>query len=231
MQRCRISYREAVVPEDVPAYQPSVAQASMPVTNLADHDVNMGDPDVADADSDIAGLYPDVPMVATPTSSYAGKRSHSDMEPTGATTATAFTISEPRHHQGEPDPPKKQKSSRGGTPSSRTSQRSTVKGDKTNAVAMVAIQNSISHLSDTLVATLSNTDESRVADERRRALQILQYEEEGLTIDEKVALAHIFENRPGVTATYLNFTGEMRRAYMLSLLTGKHSAVQAQPNL
>jgi hypothetical protein len=144
------------------AYQPSVAQASMPVTNLADHNVNMGDPDVADADSDIAGLYPDVPMVATPTSSYAGKRSHSDMEPTGATTATAFTISEPRHHQGEPDPPKKQKSSRGGTPSSRTSQRSTVKGDKTNAVAMVAIQNSISHLSDTLVATLSNTDESLV---------------------------------------------------------------------
>ncbi|OJA07701.1 hypothetical protein AZE42_01862 [Rhizopogon vesiculosus] len=84
-----------------------------------------------------------------------------------------------------------------------------------STAAWMNLQASIDRLTDTLITSLTTTDESRTADERARAQQSME-EEEGLSDDEKLTVMHVFMRNQAVCHTYLQVMPELRLAFLKS---------------
>jgi hypothetical protein len=94
-------------------------------------------------------------------------------------------------------------SAQGGSMASRasTGSKKAVK-EAASTAALMNLQGTINRLTDSLTTTFSVTDESRISDDRARALQVMQ-EEEGLSNEDKLVLMHAFMRSPPVCGTYL----------------------------
>jgi hypothetical protein len=154
-----------------------------------------------------------------------GKRTHSDMTGTDAQPpvlppSTTFTSVS----QQEPGPKKVKTSNHGGVAHIKAQPEASGSGGAkagkaTNAVAMIGMQGALNRLTDTLVTQMVATDESRITDQRKQAIRIVQDEDSDLSLEEKVALINIFVRSTAVTSSYVETTDPvLRRAFALSVI-------------
>lgn len=102
-----------------------------------------------------------------------------------------------------------------------TSRRSSGNGgrkgkDAASAAAWMNLQGSINRLTDGLT-TSTVTEDSRVADETRRALDSMQAEED-LSHDEKIVLLNAFLLNARICTVYLSTTPELRIGFLRSII-------------
>ncbi|KAG0698637.1 hypothetical protein DFH29DRAFT_877864 [Suillus ampliporus] len=158
---------------------------------------------------------PPPPLSIAVTHSSTRKHSHSDMALSSITTQTLVL------QMDSPSFDKKPKlSTCGGSTVLRvTSQRTGSKAtkDAVSTAAFMNLQGSINRLMDSLEMLMSKTDESRVADERSQALDMMQDDERILASD-KVTLMNIFTRSPVVCSTYLLSRPENCVPYLESVL-------------
>jgi hypothetical protein len=88
-----------------------------------------------------------------------------------------------------------------------------------NTSAMMNLQSALNRLIDKLSMSLNNptTDDNRVADERSRALELMQ-DEEQLDTEEKIMLMTVFAKSPAICATCISSRAEYRLLYLQSVV-------------
>jgi hypothetical protein len=90
--------------------------------------------------------------------------------------------------------------------------------DAANTAALMNLQGTVNRLSDVISTSFTVTDESRISDERKHAMHHMQ-QEEGFSVDDRLALMHAFMRSPAVCGTYLDITiPELRQAFLRSVI-------------
>ncbi|KAG2029181.1 hypothetical protein BDR03DRAFT_987928 [Suillus americanus] len=178
-------------------------------------------------------------MAAPPVSSSGnpGKCSHNDMifesAPPSVTSyvpTSEVAMSEVPHAQSETDLKKPKLLVQGKKHSAIGNNKTHVTSNKgikeaANTAALMNLQDTINHLSDSITTSFTVTDESHVANERLRALQSMQ-DEEDLLLDDKLALVHAFMRSPITCSSYLNITQpELRISFLCSILVEARQVV------
>ncbi|KAG0701556.1 hypothetical protein DFH29DRAFT_1000095 [Suillus ampliporus] len=140
-------------------------------------------------------------LAAAPPVSSSGKCSHTDMifntTPPSLTSSTLMSEVPRAYSDTKKAKLLVQGGSNGGGGSNKTRATSSKKAIKEAAstAALMNLQGTINHLSDSITTSFTVTDESRISDERSRALQNMQ-QKEGLSTEDKLSLMHAFMRSP-----------------------------------
>ncbi|KAG1855662.1 hypothetical protein DFJ58DRAFT_727477 [Suillus subalutaceus] len=140
---------------------------------------------------------------------------HSDMLFSGNITQSSMS-----HVDSASSEKKPKLSAHGGSTMSRVASQCNSKAAMEvagNTAAFMNLQSAINHLTDSLSKSMTNTDESWVADERSQALAIMQDNEE-ITPEDKVILMIVFGRSPSTCATYVSSRPENRLPYLRSVI-------------
>lgn len=146
-------------------------------------------------------------------SSSTGKRKHSDSLTENNESINATTA-----------PLKKKISSRGAssqvTPKTSTSDHTSTKGTTkiTPAIAIHNMQGSINRLTDVMEKSLTAPDTA--SSQRTQAIDLLQTQDDGLTLEEQSELILKFVTDPAIAGAYLSLRGnpDLRRIWLQRLL-------------
>ncbi|KAG0704329.1 hypothetical protein DFH29DRAFT_873759 [Suillus ampliporus] len=91
--------------------------------------------------------------------------------------------------------------------------------DTANTAVLMNLQGTINRLSDSLSTTFAGSDEARVAENRTRALKLMQSDLE-FSKEDKVIVINIFMMSPAACGTFLDIEDpELRMAFLHSIIT------------